>query len=102
MVLRLSHFLEESRFLHKEIDKIVAGIVARRKFVYVCTNALLLEKKLPLFTPSPYLTFSIHLDGLREEHDHSVNQKGVFDRALCAIKAAVDKGFRVTCNATFV
>ena len=61
--------------LHKEIDKIVEGIVARKKFVYLCTNALLLEKKLDLFTPSPYLTFSVHLDGLKEEHDHSVCQR---------------------------
>lgn len=58
--------------LHGEIDRIVAGMVARWKFVYLCTNALLLEKKLHLFTPSPYLTFSVHLDGLREEHDRSV------------------------------
>ena len=86
--------------LHKEIGEIVAAIVARRKFVYLCTNALLLEKKLHLFQPSPYLTFSIHLDGLREHHDKSVCQTGVFDRAIAAIKAARDKGFRVNCNAT--
>src|SRR6476660_4585052 len=60
--------------LHKEIGEIVAGIVERKRFVYLCTNALLLEKKIDLFTPSPYLTFSIHLDGLEEEHDHSVCQ----------------------------
>ena len=60
--------------LHKEIGEIVTGIVARKKFVYLCTNALLLEKKIDLFKPSPYLTFSIHLDGLREEHDRSVCQ----------------------------
>ncbi|MEO0392226.1 MAG: adenosyl-hopene transferase HpnH, partial [Pseudomonadota bacterium] len=79
---------------------IVEGIVARKKFVYLCTNALLLEKKLKHFTPSPYLAFSIHLDGMREHHDRAVSQKGVFDRAISAIKAALDQGFRVSCNAT--
>jgi hopanoid biosynthesis associated radical SAM protein HpnH len=86
--------------LHKEIGDIVAGIVARKKFVILCTNALLLEKKLHLFTPSPYLTFSIHLDGDREHHDKSVCQEGVFDRCLSAIRAAKAKGFRVNANAT--
>ena len=86
--------------LHKEIDEIVAGIVKRRKFVYLCTNALLMEKKLDLFTPSPYLTFSVHLDGLQEEHDRSVCQKGVFDRAVKATKAAQKRGFRVNVNCT--
>ena len=75
--------------LHKEIGAIVEGIVARKKFVYLCTNALLLEKKLDLFTPSPYLTFSVHLDGLKAHHDKSVCQEGVFDRAVSAIKAGV-------------
>jgi len=86
--------------LHKEIGEIVAGIVARKKYVILCTNALLLEKKLHLFTPSPYLTFSIHLDGDREHHDKSVCQDGVFDRCLSAIRAAKAKGFRVNANAT--
>lgn len=86
--------------LHKEIGEIVAGIVKRRKFVYLCTNALLMEKKLDLFTPSPYLTFSVHLDGLQEEHDRSVCQKGVFDRAVKATKAAQKRGFRVNVNCT--
>ncbi|MGE4247584.1 MAG: adenosyl-hopene transferase HpnH, partial [Parvibaculaceae bacterium] len=86
--------------IHKEIDKIVEGIVARKKFVYLCTNALLLMKKMDLFKPSPYLTFSIHLDGLKEEHDHAVAQDGVFDRAVEAIREAVKRGFRVTVNCT--
>lgn len=86
--------------IHKEIKEIVEGIVARRKFVSLCTNALLLEKKLDLFTPSPYLFFSVHLDGLEEEHDKAVNQKGVFKRAVKAIKAAQEKGFQVNVNAT--
>lgn len=86
--------------IHKEIDAVVNGIVARKKFVYLCTNALLLKKKLDLFTPSPYLTFSIHLDGLRAEHDEAVDQKGVFDKAVDAIKETVSRGFRVTVNCT--
>ncbi|MCE2510493.1 MAG: adenosyl-hopene transferase HpnH [Alphaproteobacteria bacterium] len=86
--------------LHKEIKEIVEGIVARKKFVYLCTNALLLEKKLHLFKPSPYLTFSIHLDGDRKTHDKAVCQEGVFDRALQAIRAATEKGFRVNVNCT--
>ncbi len=86
--------------LHKEMKEIVEGIVARKKFVYLCTNALLLEKKLHLFTPSPYLTFSVHLDGNREMHDKAVCQDGVFDRAISAIQAAVEKGFRVNVNCT--
>jgi hopanoid biosynthesis associated radical SAM protein HpnH len=86
--------------IHKEIDQIVAGIVAKKKFVSLCTNALLLEKKLNLFKPSPYLFFSIHLDGLREHHDRAVCQQGVFDRAVSAIKAAKAAGFQVNANAT--
>ena len=86
--------------LHKEIGEIVAGIVARKKFVILCTNALLLEKKLHLFTPSPYLTFSVHLDGDKGDHDKSVCQDGVFDKAVEAIKVAKAKGFRVNANAT--
>ncbi len=86
--------------IHKEIGEIVEGIVARRKFVSLCTNALLLEKKLHLFKPSPYLFFSVHLDGLEEEHDKAVDQKGVFKRAISAIKAAQDAGFQVNVNAT--
>jgi hopanoid biosynthesis associated radical SAM protein HpnH len=86
--------------LHKEIGEIVAGIVARKKFVSLCTNALLLEKKLHLFTPSPYLNFSVHLDGDREHHDKVVCQDGTFDRAVKAIRAAKAKGFRVIVNCT--
>ena len=86
--------------LHKEIVQIVEGIIARKKFVYLCTNALLLKKKLDQFTPSPYLTLSVHLDGLKEEHDHAVSQDGTFDRAVEAIKEAVARGFRVTVNCT--
>jgi hopanoid biosynthesis associated radical SAM protein HpnH len=86
--------------IHKDISRIVEGIVARRKFVYLCTNALLLERKLREFTPSPYLTFSVHLDGLRDRHDTSVCRAGVFDKAVDAIRAALEQGFRVTVNCT--
>jgi hopanoid biosynthesis associated radical SAM protein HpnH len=86
--------------LHKEIDAIVAGIVARRKFVYLCTNALLLKKRLPLFRPSPYFVWSVHLDGDRGMHDASVCETGVYERAIDAIRAAKERGFRVNINCT--
>lgn len=86
--------------IHTEIGEIVEGIVARKKYVYLCTNALLLEKKLSLFKPSPYLTFSVHLDGLEEHHDKAVCQDGVFKRAVSAIKAAKSQGFQINVNAT--
>ncbi|MAF96939.1 MAG: hopanoid biosynthesis associated radical SAM protein HpnH [Rhodospirillaceae bacterium] len=86
--------------IHKDIVEIVDGIITGKKFVYLCTNALLLEKNLGRFTPSPYLTFSVHLDGLEEHHDHAVSQKGVFKRAVSAIRAAKAKGFRVNVNCT--
>lgn len=86
--------------IHKEMPQIVAGIIARKKFVYLCTNALLLKKRIDDYKPSPYLTFSIHLDGMSERHDTSVCQEGVFDRAVEAIKLALEKGFRVTVNCT--
>ena len=86
--------------IHPEMPEIVAELIKRKKFVYLCSNALLLKKKIDQYKPSPYLTFSIHLDGLEEEHDHAVSQKGVFKRAVEAIKLAKDKGFRVNVNAT--
>jgi hopanoid biosynthesis associated radical SAM protein HpnH len=87
--------------IHPEIDEIVRQLVARKKFVYLCTNALLLEKKLHLFKPSPYFSWAVHIDGLRERHDQSVAREGVFDKAVAAIKAAKAEGFRVTTNTTF-
>jgi len=86
--------------LHPQMDEIAAGLVARKKFIYLCTNALLLEKYLDKFTPSPYFTFSVHLDGLRERHDQMVCREGTFDIAIRAIKAAKHAGFRVTTNTT--
>jgi hopanoid biosynthesis associated radical SAM protein HpnH len=87
--------------IHPEIDEIVRQLVKRKKFVYLCTNGLLLEKKLDRFTPSPYFAWAVHIDGLRERHDESVAREGVFDKAVAAIKAAKAKGFRVTTNTTF-
>ncbi len=86
--------------LHPQIDEIAAGLVARKKFVYLCTNALRLEASLPKFTPSPYFTFSVHLDGLQSRHDELVCRDGTFDIAVNAIKAAKAAGFRVTTNTT--
>ncbi len=86
--------------MHPQIDQIVAGLVARRKYVYLCTNGLLLEKNLEKFTPSPYLTFMVHLDGLKEHHDRCVDREGVFDKAVAAIKATKAKGFRINTNTT--
>jgi hopanoid biosynthesis associated radical SAM protein HpnH len=86
--------------LHRDIDKIAAGITAKKKFVYLCTNALLLEKKIDQFVPNRYFAWTIHLDGDRDEHDRSVCQAGVYDRAVAAIALAKARGFRVNINAT--
>jgi len=86
--------------LHPQIHEIVDGLIARKKYIYLCTNALLLEKHLDSFRPSRYLTFSVHLDGPREEHDRAVCREGVFDVAVRAIREAVRRGFRVTTNST--
>jgi len=86
--------------LHPDMPQIVEGIIARKKFVYLCTNALLLKKRMDQYTPSKYLTFSVHLDGLRDEHDEAVCQEGVFDIAVDAIRTALERGFRVTVNCT--
>ena len=86
--------------MHPQIDKIVEGLVARKKYIYLCTNALLLKEKLHLFKPNKYLTFSVHMDGQREHHDFSVCREGGYDLALAGIKEAVQRGFRVTTNTT--
>src|ERR1700730_7595971 len=86
--------------LHREIEQVVEGIVARKKFVYLCTNALLMEKKLDRFKPSPYFVWSVHLDGDKEMHDHSVCEEGVYERAVAAIQKAKAAGFRVNINCT--
>jgi hopanoid biosynthesis associated radical SAM protein HpnH len=86
--------------LHKQLPEMVRGIVARRKFVYLCTNALLMAKKLDQYEPSTFFTWSVHLDGDREMHDHSVCQPGTYDRAVEAIRLAKQSGFRVNINCT--
>jgi len=86
--------------LHKELPQIVKGIIARKKFVYLCTNALLMEKRMKDYEPSPYFVWSVHLDGDKEDHDKSVCQQGTYDRAVAAIKMAKAKGFRCNINCT--
>jgi hopanoid biosynthesis associated radical SAM protein HpnH len=86
--------------MYPEIDRLVAELLKRKKYVYLCTNAILLEEKLDLFRPSKYLSFSVHMDGLREEHDEAVCRDGVYDQAIPAIREALARGFRVTTNTT--
>ena len=86
--------------LHREIEQIVEGIIARKKYVYLCTNALLLEKKIDLFKPNPYFAWTVHLDGDKEDHDRSVCLDGVYDKAVEALRLAKSRGFRVNINAT--
>ena len=86
--------------MHPQIGEIVEGLVARKKYIYLCTNALLLKEKLHLFQPSKYLTFSVHLDGQREEHDLAVCREGGYDIAVDAVREALTHGFRVTTNTT--
>jgi hopanoid biosynthesis associated radical SAM protein HpnH len=87
--------------IHREIDQIAVELVGRKRFVYLCTNAILMGKKLDMFTPSPYFSWSVHIDGLRDRHDESVRREGVFDSAIAAIREAKRRGFRVTTNTTF-
>ncbi|MCS6304716.1 MAG: adenosyl-hopene transferase HpnH [Nitrospira sp.] len=86
--------------IHPEISKIVQGLVDRKKYIYLCTNAILLERKLDEYKASKYLTFSVHMDGLKDEHDLAVCRDGVYDVAVQAIKAALKRGHRVTTNTT--
>jgi hopanoid biosynthesis associated radical SAM protein HpnH len=86
--------------LHPQIAEIVRGLIERGRFIYLCTNALLLAEKLDQFEPDPHLSFSIHMDGSRREHDLSVSREGVYDTAVAAIRLAVERGFRVTTNTT--
>jgi hopanoid biosynthesis associated radical SAM protein HpnH len=86
--------------MHSQIEKIVEGLVARKKYIYLCTNALLLKEKLHLFKPSKYLTFSVHLDGQKEHHDFTVCREGGYELAVEGIREALKRGFRVTTNTT--
>ncbi len=87
--------------IHPEIHVITAELIKRKRFVYLCTNALLMKKKMDKFKPSPYFAWAVHIDGLRERHDQSVYQEGVFVEAVEAVKEAKRRGFRVTTNTTF-
>lgn len=87
--------------MHPQIDEIVRQLVRRRKFVYLCTNAVLLPRHIAKFTPSPYFTWVVHIDGLRERHDASVSKQGVFDAAVAAVRDAKARGFTVATNTTF-
>src|SRR5438445_2656089 len=87
--------------MHPQIDEIVRQLIARKKYVFLCTNALLIPKKLDKFKPSPYFAWVVHIDGLRERHDESVCKEGVFDEAVAAIKLAKSRGFKVNTNTTF-
>ncbi len=86
--------------IHNDMPEIVRAITDRKKFVYLCTNAILLKQRIDDYEPSPFLTFSIHLDGLRETHDASVCREGVFDKAVAAIRMARERGFRININST--
>jgi hopanoid biosynthesis associated radical SAM protein HpnH len=86
--------------LHPQIKEIVEGLIARKKYIYLCTNALLLKEKIDLFTPSKYLTFSVHMDGQKDHHDFAVCREGTFEVATDGIREAVKRGFRVTTNTT--
>ncbi|PRW62725.1 adenosyl-hopene transferase HpnH [Actinopolyspora mortivallis] len=87
--------------MHPEIEVLVAELVKRKKFVYLCTNALLMPRKIDKIEPSPYFSWAVHIDGLEERHDASVSKKGVFAQAVDNIKDAQRRGFRVTTNSTF-
>src|SRR6201996_616275 len=86
--------------LHKDLPRIVKGFIEKKKFVILCTNALLMMKKIDDYQPSPYFTWSIHLDGDQAMHDKSVCQDGVYEKAVEAIKLAKSKGFRTQINCT--
>jgi hopanoid biosynthesis associated radical SAM protein HpnH len=87
--------------LHPEIDKMTQALLDRGRFVYLCTNALLLERKIDRFRPHRRFSWVVHIDGLRERHDESVSREGTFDKAVAAIRAVKERGFKVTTNTTF-
>jgi hopanoid biosynthesis associated radical SAM protein HpnH len=88
--------------VHPEVHVIASELIRRKKFVFLCTNAILLKKKLDNFKPSPYFTWVVHLDGMRERHDQFVEREGIFDKAVDAIGDAKARGFRVATNTTFL
>jgi len=87
--------------MHPQIDEIVRQLIDRKKFVYLCTNAVLVPRHIDKFRPSPYFTWVVHIDGLRERHDEAVAKEGVFDQAVAAIRQARQRGFKVATNSTF-
>jgi hopanoid biosynthesis associated radical SAM protein HpnH len=87
--------------LHPQISEMVSELIARKRFVYLCTNAVLMRRRLDLFTPSQRFAFTVHVDGLRDRHDAAVAREGVFDEVVAAIREAKARGFRVTTNSTF-
>jgi len=87
--------------LHPEIDKMTQALLDRGRYVYLCTNALLLERKVDRFSPHHRFSWVVHIDGLRERHDESVSRQGTFDKAVAAIASAKERGFKVTTNTTF-
>ena len=88
--------------VHPEVDVIARELIKRKKFVFLCTNGILMEKKMDLFKPSPYFAWVVHLDGMRERHDEFVERAGTFDKAVDAIREAQRRGFRVNTNTTFL
>ena len=88
--------------VHPEVDVIARELIRRKKFVYLCTNGILMKKKLDLFEPSPYFAWVVHLDGMRERHDQFVEREGIFDQAVEAIRRRKARGFRVNTNTTFL
>src|SRR5215472_18135053 len=88
--------------VHPEVHVIAKELIKRKKFVYLCTNGILMKKKLDLFEPSPYFAWVVHLDGMRERHDEFVEREGTFDKAVDAIREAQRRGFRVNTNTTFL
>ena len=88
--------------VHPEIDTLATELIRRKKFVFLCTNGILMKKKLDLFEPSPYFTWVVHLDGMRERHDQFVERDGIFDKCVEAIKDAKERGFKVNTNTTFL
>jgi hopanoid biosynthesis associated radical SAM protein HpnH len=87
--------------LHPQIEQIVEGLIARKRFVYLCTNAVLMQRKMDRFKPSAYFSFVVHVDGMKDRHDAAVDREGVFEDAVAAIREAKRRGFRVTTNSTF-
>ena len=88
--------------VHPEVHVMVQKLIERKKFVFLCTNAILMEQRMDRFEPSPYFTWVVHLDGLRERHDQFVEREGIFDKAVAGIKEAKRRGFRVNTNTTFL